>query len=53
MDKAMTNKLKIKSSKDFADPAEWREYVRAFVPDEDVNYALAFWNARPFMNQFQ
>jgi len=49
MDKAMTNKLKIKSSKDFADPAEWREYVRAFVPDEDVNYALAFERTQLFL----
>ena len=49
MDKAMTNKLKIKSSKDFSDPAEWREYVRAFVPDEDVNYALAFERTQLFL----
>ncbi len=42
MGKAMTDKLKLPSSKDFADPREWRDYVRAFVPDEDVDYVLAF-----------
>ena len=45
----MTNKLKIKSSRDFADPAEWREYVRAFVPEEDVNYVLAFERTQLFL----
>jgi hypothetical protein len=49
MGEAMTNKLKIKSSKEFADPAEWREYVRAFVPDEDVNYVLAFERTQLFL----
>jgi hypothetical protein len=49
MGKAMTNRLKIKSSRDFADPAEWREYVRAFVPDEDVNYVLAFERTQLFL----
>lgn len=49
MGRAMTNKLKIKSSRDFADPAEWREYVRAFVPEEDVNYALAFERTQLFL----
>ena len=49
MDKAMTNKLKIKSSKDFADPAEWREYVRAFVSDKDVDYVLAFERTQLFL----
>ena len=49
MDKAMANKLKFKSSKDFADPAEWREYVRAFVPDEDVDYVLAFERTQLFL----
>jgi hypothetical protein len=45
----MRNRLEIKSSKDFADPAEWREYVRAFVPDEDVNYVLAFERTQLFL----
>ncbi len=49
MGRAMTNKLKIKSSRDFADPAEWREYVRAFVPDEDVNYVLTFERTQLFL----
>ena len=49
MSKAMTNKLKIKSSRDFADPAEWREYVRAFVPDEEVDYVLAFERTQLFL----
>ena len=49
MAKSMSNKLKIKSSRDFADPAEWREYVRAFVPDEDVNYVLAFERTQLFL----
>jgi hypothetical protein len=49
MGKAMTNKLKIKSSKDFADPAEWREYVRALVPDEEVDYVLAFERTQLFL----
>ena len=49
MGRAMTNKLKIKSSRDFADPAEWREYVRAFVPEEDVNYVLAFERTQLFL----
>ncbi len=49
MGKAMTNKLKIKSSRDFADPAEWREYIRALVPDENVNYVLAFERTQLFL----
>jgi hypothetical protein len=49
MDKAMTDKLKIKSSRDFADPREWRDYVRVFVPDEDVDYVLAFERAQLFL----
>jgi len=49
MGKAMTDKLKIKSSKDFADPREWCDYVRAFVPDEDVDYVLAFERAQLFL----
>ena len=49
MCKAMTKELMIKSSRDFADPAEWREYVRASVPDEDVNYVLAFERTQLFL----
>jgi hypothetical protein len=49
MDKAMTNKLKIKSSKDFANPAEWRDYVRAFVPEQEVDYVLAFERTQLFL----
>jgi hypothetical protein len=49
MGKAMIDKLKVKSSKDFADPREWRDYVRAFVPDEDVDYVLAFERTQLFL----
>lgn len=42
MGEAMTTNLKVKSSEEFADPREWREYVRAVVPDEDLNSVLAF-----------
>jgi len=49
MDKVMTDRLKIKASNDFANPAEWREYVRALVPDEDVNYVLAFERTQLFV----
>ena len=49
MGKAMIDKLKIKSSKDFADPRDWRDYVRAFVPDEDVDYVRAFERAQLFL----
>ena len=50
MGEAMTTSLKVKSSKEFVDPAGWREYVRAVVPDEDVHYVLAFERTQLFLN---
>jgi hypothetical protein len=49
MGKTMTDKLRIKSSNDFADPSEWRDYVRAFVPAEEVDYVLAFERTQLFL----
>lgn len=38
----MGDKLQLKSPSDFADPKDWRAYIRKTVPPEDVDYMLAF-----------
>jgi hypothetical protein len=38
----MTNKHSLKMPTDFSDPKEWRAYVRATVPPEDVDFTLAY-----------
>jgi hypothetical protein len=37
----MGDKLHLKSPTDFADPKDWRAYIRATVPPEEVDYTLA------------
>jgi hypothetical protein len=37
----MGDKIQLKSPTDFADPKDWRAYIRATVPPEDVDYTLA------------
>ena len=37
----MTDKHSLKMPTDFSDPKEWRAYVRATVPPEDVDFTLA------------
>jgi hypothetical protein len=53
MGKTMKDKLKIKSSRDFSDPREWRDYVRAFVPAEEVDYVLAFERTQLFLRFYK
>jgi hypothetical protein len=38
----MTDKHSLKLPTDFFDPKEWRAYVRATVPPEDVDFTLAY-----------
>jgi hypothetical protein len=38
----MTDKIPLKSPTDFADPKDWRAYIRESVPPEEVDYTLAF-----------
>ena len=38
----MTEKHLLKLPTDFSDPKEWRAYVRATVPPEDVDFTLAY-----------
>lgn len=49
MDKTMTDEIKMKSPTDFSDPEDWRAYVRASIPAEDVDYVLAFERTQLFL----
>jgi hypothetical protein len=38
----MGDKVQLKSPTDFANPKDWRAYIRETVPPEEVDYTLAF-----------
>ena len=49
----MTDKHSLKFSTDFSDPKEWRAYVRATVPTEDVDFTLAYGRTALFLRFYE
>ena len=49
----MTEKHSLKLSTDFSDPKEWRAYVRATVPPEDVEFTLAYGRTTLFLRFYE
>lgn len=49
----MTDKHSLKLPTDFSDPKEWRAYVRATVPPEDVDFALAYGRTALFLRFYE
>ena len=43
----MADKIPLKSPTDFADPKDWRAYIRETVPPDEVDYTLAFGTDNP------
>ncbi|HEY1254575.1 MAG TPA: hypothetical protein VGF01_07330 [Terracidiphilus sp.] len=49
----MTDKHSLKVPTDFSDPKEWRAYVRATVPTEDVDFTLAYGRTALFLRLYE
>jgi hypothetical protein len=49
----MTEKHSLKMPTDFSDPKEWRAYVRATVPPEDVDFTLAYGRTMLFLRFYK
>lgn len=49
----MTDKHSLKLPTDFSDPKEWRAYVRATVPTEDVDFMLAYGRTMLFLRFYE
>jgi hypothetical protein len=49
----MTDKHSLKLPTDFSDPKEWRAYVRATVPPEDVDFTLAYGRTALFLRFYE
>jgi hypothetical protein len=49
----MGDKIQMKSPTDFADPKDWRAYIRETVPPEEVDYALAFGRTMLFIDFYE
>jgi hypothetical protein len=49
----MGDEIQLKSPTDFADPKDWRAYIRATVPPENVDYTLAFGRTTLFIRFFE
>jgi hypothetical protein len=49
----MTDKHSLKLPTDFSDPMEWRAYVRATVPPEDVDFTLAYGRTALFLRFYE
>jgi hypothetical protein len=49
----MTEKHSLKMPTDFSDPKEWRAYVRATVPPEDVDFTLAYGRTMLFLSFYK
>ena len=49
----MTEKHSLKLPTDFSDPKEWRAYVRATVPTEDVDFTLAYGRTTLFLRFYE
>ncbi|MDR3735428.1 MAG: hypothetical protein P4L10_07815 [Acidobacteriaceae bacterium] len=49
----MAGKIPLKSPTDFADPKEWRAYIRETVPPNEVDYTLAFGRTTLFIRFYE
>jgi hypothetical protein len=49
----MTDKIPLKSPTDFADPKDWRAYIRETVPPNEVDYTLAFGRTTLFIRFYE
>lgn len=49
----MADKDQLKVPTDFADPKEWRAYIRQTVPPEEVEYTLAFGRTTLFIRFYE
>ena len=49
----MGDKVQLKSPTDFADPKDWRAYIRETAPPEEVDYALAFGRTTLFIRFYE
>ena len=49
----MADKIPLKSPTDFADPKEWRAYIRETVPPNEVDYTLAFGRTTLFIRFYE
>jgi hypothetical protein len=49
----MADKIPLKSPTDFADPKDWREYIRETVPPNEVDYTLAFGRTTLFIRFYE
>jgi hypothetical protein len=49
----MADKTQLKLPTDFSDPKDWRAYVRATVPPDHVDYALAFGRTTLFIRFYE
>jgi hypothetical protein len=51
--KAMTQRVSLKSPNDFSSNEEWRAYARHCVPEEEVNYVLAWGRTQRFIKFYE
>jgi hypothetical protein len=49
----MGDRIQLKSPTDFADPKDWRAYIRATVSPEEVDYTLAFGRTMLFIRFYE
>src|ERR1039458_2484805 len=49
----MTDKIPLKSPTDFADPKDWRAYIRETVPSDKVDYTLAYGRTTLFIRFYE
>jgi hypothetical protein len=49
----MADKIQLKSPTDFADPKDWRAYIRETVPPDEVDYTLAFGRTTLFIRFYE
>jgi hypothetical protein len=49
----MEDKVQLKSPTDFADPKDWRAYIRETVALEEIDYALAFGRTTLFIRFYE
>ncbi|WP_420236830.1 hypothetical protein ACOBR2_14495 [Telmatobacter bradus] len=49
----MADKIPLKSPTDFADPKDWRAYIRETVPSDEVDYTLAFGRTTLFIRFYE
>lgn len=49
----MTDKIPLKSPTDFADPKDWRAYIRETLPSDEVDYTLAYGRTTLFIRFYE